>query len=516
MMIDNMNNPIASNRVASLPSETATGPGEVKSKSGSEKQSDAVPFDSVMMSELASLLNAQSVAPVPVPELPAQPAPQEMQLMTDETNAQKPLQGVPQGNPEVNLSPVGNGQVQINPKEMLEKQARGGQSTNSAMDSANVSDLQRQMQAFPEIQSQAIKVEPHVASSNATLASAGPRKNLIKGSQPEAVSTVATSQSSFLSPGVMEMAVTQETGAVPVEARPQAKLISGADFMNLRKVKDAETPIQPMVTDTSNHASLKPVVGPVYERPSGDTQIENKETLPVFGKQQLANQFDVQNTTAFVAPQPVLQGNRSQKTIEVPAYVVKGSMARDRFSSESVSNLTQQIGSISPQGGGNIRIRLQPDSLGELQLNVTTLGDHVSLKIHASDENAKKIIQDSLGFLKESLADRNLKLGRVDLGLIQNLGSSSLSNDSSNSGQNSFGQTSGGQQTLSFFDQSNGQGARQGYRDSHLGFSEDNGFMPRTRKAEAIRGLTGLSSMSGGMATKTGAHKAEGRIDVMA
>jgi hypothetical protein len=98
----------------------------------------------------------------------------------------------------------------------------------------------------------------------------------------------------------------------------------------------------------------------------------------------------------------------------VTGHVVQGSMAQDRLSSETVIGMSSSIRTLSANGGGEMRIRLKPENLGELHVRVMTDGTQVGLHIQANDEKAKKILEESLGHLKESLATQNLKLGHVD------------------------------------------------------------------------------------------------------
>lgn len=103
--------------------------------------------------------------------------------------------------------------------------------------------------------------------------------------------------------------------------------------------------------------------------------------------------------------------------IEVTGHVVKGAMAQDRLSTEALMGISTGVRNLASQGGGEIRIRLKPENLGELHLRVMTDGSRVGLKIQASDESARRVIEESIGYLKESLAAQNLSLGKVDLSI---------------------------------------------------------------------------------------------------
>jgi len=117
--------------------------------------------------------------------------------------------------------------------------------------------------------------------------------------------------------------------------------------------------------------------------------------------------------------------------LQLEGQVTQGSMARERLSSEALLGLSTGIrnfSSANPQGAGEILVRLKPDNLGELRLRVSANGSDIGLKIQASDERSRKILEESMGYLKESLASQNLSLGKVEIALAQGDGSSGAGN----------------------------------------------------------------------------------------
>ena len=107
---------------------------------------------------------------------------------------------------------------------------------------------------------------------------------------------------------------------------------------------------------------------------------------------------------------PVMTGQTTQ-----------GAAMKDRLASESLKQISEQIGTVSAKGpgmqNGEMRIRLKPDDLGEVHLRVNTNGNQVGLQVQASNDRAKKIIEESLVHLKDSLAHQNLVLAKADIGV---------------------------------------------------------------------------------------------------
>lgn len=129
------------------------------------------------------------------------------------------------------------------------------------------------------------------------------------------------------------------------------------------------------------------------------------------------------STDSFMGAVPLSTAHRNQdQNVGIPpqmitGHVVPGTMQRDRLTSESVRNMASSISGLSPSGGGEMRIKLNPGNLGELMIRVSTNGKDVGLKVQATDSSAKKIIEESLGALRDSLATQSLALGRVDVSI---------------------------------------------------------------------------------------------------
>jgi len=197
---------------------------------------------------------------------------------------------------------------------------------------------------------------------------------------------------------------------------------------------------------------------------------------------------------------------------EVAGHVVKGAMSQDRLSHEALLGMSSGIRNLAPQGGGEMHVRLKPDNLGELHLKVVTSGNDVGLKIQASDERAKKILEDSLGHLKESLASQNLNLHRVQV-TVGSLAGAATGNDSrSDSGfqnpqsgsqyfQDLLGQNPGNPNANSGFSGGNSP------RNSDFGNGPDADYVPRR---------SGSGGNPAGAASLGSQSLVNGRLDVRA
>jgi len=109
-----------------------------------------------------------------------------------------------------------------------------------------------------------------------------------------------------------------------------------------------------------------------------------------------------------------LDPSAHSKVIDAP--VTEGASGRPVLSHDAIHKMTEHVSQLSQAKlDGEIKIRLRPDHLGELQMSVRTQGQNVAIEIKAQNGESKKIIEESLASLKESLANQNLSLARVDV-----------------------------------------------------------------------------------------------------
>ncbi|MDR3606761.1 MAG: flagellar hook-length control protein FliK [Oligoflexia bacterium] len=192
-------------------------------------------------------------------------------------------------------------------------------------------------------------------------------------------------------------------------------------------------------------------------------------------------------------------------------HVTQGSMAKDRLNSESLVTLGMGIRNIAPQGGGEIHLRLHPENLGELHLKVLADGNQVGLQIQASDDRARKILEESLGSLQESLASHQLSLKSVEFTVAQAGAAQGEFRDMGGQGQQSQTQHQSQQQSVG------GQWSpsQQGFRDpqGRDGWGERSGS---GSVAGAGGGFSSGLAAGNAFSARSRVAASNGRLDVMA
>jgi flagellar hook-length control protein FliK len=205
-------------------------------------------------------------------------------------------------------------------------------------------------------------------------------------------------------------------------ATPKAPIskLSTADYLNLRDVSKKDA-ISGNPSQAGKPSLDLGTFGKTDPKKARLTAGEGRETL---GSAALSQNFQL---------------NSHSKVID--AHVTQGSAGKAVLSHDALHQMTQQVNLLSQaKQDGEIKIRLRPDHLGELQMSVKTQGQNVAIDIKAHSVEAKKIIEESLGSLRASLSEQNLNLSRVDVVTSTNqaqAGDQGLQMDLSNQRQSS-------------------------------------------------------------------------------
>ena len=84
-----------------------------------------------------------------------------------------------------------------------------------------------------------------------------------------------------------------------------------------------------------------------------------------------------------------------------------------------VENLVEELGGrlsyLAGKNGGEVRLKLYPESLGELFMKVSTQKDGVQLKVVTATTEARSLLEAQLPQLRENLNSQNLTLSRVEI-----------------------------------------------------------------------------------------------------
>jgi len=82
---------------------------------------------------------------------------------------------------------------------------------------------------------------------------------------------------------------------------------------------------------------------------------------------------------------------------------------------EAIRSIVNQAQMLAQKGGGEIRMSLKPDHLGEIQLKVAMEGNRVNVQMTTERGEVKKLIEQSANDLRHGLAGHNLSMDKLDV-----------------------------------------------------------------------------------------------------
>ncbi len=82
---------------------------------------------------------------------------------------------------------------------------------------------------------------------------------------------------------------------------------------------------------------------------------------------------------------------------------------------EAIRSIVNQAQMLAQKGGGEIRMSLKPDHLGEIQLKVAMEGSRVNVQMTTERGEVKKLIEQSVNELRHGLAGHNLSMDKLDV-----------------------------------------------------------------------------------------------------
>jgi flagellar hook-length control protein FliK len=133
-----------------------------------------------------------------------------------------------------------------------------------------------------------------------------------------------------------------------------------------------------------------------------ESQKEGKREFQ--GEQQLSDQM---SGLANTAKNEGTKGN--QFLVQMP----KMSSAQE---SSNVRDVVDQAQVLVKNGGGEMKIKLNPEGVGEVTLKVISDGGRVNIEMIASNANTKKLLENGLADLRETFSSHRINLDQIKIG----------------------------------------------------------------------------------------------------
>ena len=88
---------------------------------------------------------------------------------------------------------------------------------------------------------------------------------------------------------------------------------------------------------------------------------------------------------------------------------------------EEVSSLVKNVGLLTRQGGGEMKLQLQDEALGEMHLKVAVQEGKVNIQLLTDTPEAKKYLEADLGALKAELNEKKIDLAEIKVEVAKDL-----------------------------------------------------------------------------------------------
>ncbi|MBX2987651.1 MAG: flagellar hook-length control protein FliK [Bdellovibrionaceae bacterium] len=130
----------------------------------------------------------------------------------------------------------------------------------------------------------------------------------------------------------------------------------------------------------------------------------------------------------------------------------------------NVRQLMNQAQYLIKKGGGEVKVEMTPEGLGQIQMKVLVKDGKVNVQMLTESPEAKKAIDGSLSDLRSSLAAHKLSMDHVKVDVVSGTNTDSQTRNDSNMNQNP--QRDGNRQFWNQFQENFGnRGAREGFWD---------------------------------------------------
>ncbi|MBN2241191.1 MAG: flagellar hook-length control protein FliK [Acidobacteria bacterium] len=207
--------------------------------------------------------------------------------------------------------------------------------------------------------------------------------------------------------------------------RNSSRTLSGGDLLEIKDFHDEETAglTDRPPAETKNKTESGLPSENVMERPS----VPHQNQSPPRTSERI--QFTVQapaNSTPAAG-----SGAPARPDAAKPAALVQN---------EFLSQVSERIHFLIRDGGNSVRIRLEPDQFGHMEIRAESTARGMMVRISAETEGAKSILENNLTTLQQNLQESGVKVDRIQVVLQDFFDAQSSTGHSSKSGHFHSGQ----------------------------------------------------------------------------
>jgi flagellar hook-length control protein FliK len=118
-------------------------------------------------------------------------------------------------------------------------------------------------------------------------------------------------------------------------------------------------------------------------------------------------------------------------------FAPESSVKPDVAQNVDVPDLFSKVDSLIQQGGGSMKVTLNPPELGAIEVQVSTQGKHVQVELKSESDFTKSVLESKLGDLRNSIQSQDLVVSKLEVNVSKDL-SRDFGNTWTPSGQQAF------------------------------------------------------------------------------
>lgn len=190
---------------------------------------------------------------------------------------------------------------------------------------------------------------------------------------------------------------------------------------------------QKMLTDQVAPTSLNPVAEGAGQSIENLNMNEMSQGLNLTGDSkeinlksgaQFSDSMDSEGEAAaeeFIAPQDKSVTKDMAKGIKSEEFTIGKTEMTEKEEAENITNLNREAKILAKKGGGEMKVRLTPDGMGEIDLKVKVTEGKVNVEMLTENNHAKKLIEKGLGDLKAVLNSHKLDVQAIKVDVSNDL-----------------------------------------------------------------------------------------------
>jgi flagellar hook-length control protein FliK len=158
----------------------------------------------------------------------------------------------------------------------------------------------------------------------------------------------------------------------------------------------------------------------------GQTNEKDKDEL----KDELKNKLGEHNPT--LNPQDLKLDNQFSQNLNTKLEGTLAAQVPTEARNENINKITEHAQTLITKGGGEMKIQLRPEGMGDVLLKVKVQDGQVGIQMTTDSHEAKKLLETGMNDLKLNLAEHKLSLNHMKVDVAAQNDSNTNTNNSNN------------------------------------------------------------------------------------